>query len=65
MVKRLDDGLGRLIDALESTGQVDRTTVVFASDHGCHFKTRNDEHKRTPQSIVRCVSTTCMRTPTS
>jgi arylsulfatase A-like enzyme len=54
MVKRLDDGLGRLMDALESTGQADRTTVVFASDHGCHFKTRNDEYKRSPhESSVR------------
>ncbi len=54
MVKRLDDGLGRLMDALESTGQADRTTVVFISDHGCHFKTRNDEYKRSPhESSIR------------
>lgn len=54
MVKRLDEGLGRLMDAIESTGQADRTTVVFVSDHGCHFKTRNDEYKRSPhESSVR------------
>lgn len=54
MIKRLDDGLGRLMDALESTGQTEGTTVVFLSDHGCHFKTRNDEYKRTPhESSVR------------
>ncbi len=54
MVKRLDDGLGRLMDALESTGQAERTTVVFISDHGSHFKTRNDEYKRSPhESSVR------------
>ncbi len=54
MVKRLDDALGRLMDALESTGQAERTTVVFISDHGCHFKTRNDEYKRSPhESSVR------------
>jgi len=48
MVKRLDDALGRLVDALESSGQADKTVVAFISDHGCHFKTRNDEYKRSP-----------------
>ncbi|WP_421907510.1 sulfatase-like hydrolase/transferase [Mameliella sp.] len=46
MVKRLDEALGRLMDALKSTGQLDNTIVFFLSDHGCHFKTRNDEYKR-------------------
>jgi arylsulfatase A-like enzyme len=54
MVKRLDDALGRLMDALESTGQAEDTVVVFMSDHGCHFKTRNAEYKRSPhESSVR------------
>jgi len=54
MVKRLDDGLGRLMDALDSTGQADDTVVAFISDHGCHFKTRNGEYKRSPhESSVR------------
>ncbi len=47
MVKRLDEALGRLLDALESLEQLDDTIVVFTSDHGCHFKTRNQEYKRT------------------
>lgn len=46
MVKRLDEALGRLIDALKSTDQIDHTIVFFLSDHGCHFKTRNAEYKR-------------------
>ncbi len=46
MVKRLDEALGRLTDALISLGQLDHTIVVFTSDHGCHFKTRNAEYKR-------------------
>jgi arylsulfatase A-like enzyme len=46
MVKRLDEALGRLVDALKSLGQFDNTVIVFTSDHGCHFKTRNDEYKR-------------------
>ncbi len=46
MVKRLDEALGRVEDALRSTGQLENTIVLFTSDHGCHFKTRNSEYKR-------------------
>lgn len=46
MVKRLDEALGRILDALKSLKMIDNTIVVFTSDHGCHFKTRNDEYKR-------------------
>ena len=42
----LDDALGCLLDALKSLGLRDDTIVLFTSDHGCHFKTRNDEYKR-------------------
>lgn len=46
MVKRLDEALGRLMDALKSLGLYDDTILLFTSDHGCHFKTRNKEYKR-------------------
>lgn len=46
MVKRLDEALGRLQDALKSLGLDENTVVLFTSDHGCHFKTRNTEYKR-------------------
>lgn len=46
MVKRLDEALGRLFDALRSLNLLEETIVLFTSDHGCHFKTRNDEYKR-------------------
>lgn len=46
MVKRLDEALGRLLDALKSLRLLDNTIVLFTSDHGCHFKTRNSEYKR-------------------
>ena len=54
MVKRLDEALGRLQDALKSLGLLDNTILVYTSDHGCHFKTRNAEYKRSGhESSVR------------
>ena len=54
MVKRLDEALGRLQDALKSLNMVDNTVVMFTSDHGNHFKTRNAEYKRScHESSVR------------
>ncbi len=34
MVKHLDDSVGRLVDALEETGLLENTLVVFTSDNG-------------------------------
>lgn len=45
MCERIDQGLGRLTDALRSLGLEDDTIVVFTSDHGCHFNTRNHHVK--------------------
>ena len=45
MVKRLDEALGRLIEALMSLDIFENTIVLFASDHGDHFMTRNTTHK--------------------
>lgn len=54
MVKRLDEALGRLTDAIKSLDMTDDTILLFTSDHGCHFKTRNDEYKRScHESSVR------------
>jgi arylsulfatase A-like enzyme len=46
MCKRLDDAFGRLVDALKSLELFDDTVILFTSDHACHFKTRNNEYKR-------------------
>lgn len=46
MVKRLDEALGRMLDALKSLNLLENTIVLYTGDHGCHFKTRNDEYKR-------------------
>lgn len=46
MVKRLDEAYGRILDALKSLGLAEDTIVLYTSDHGNHFKTRNSEYKR-------------------
>jgi len=54
MIKRLDEALGRLLDALKSLDMLDNTIVLYTTDHGCHFKTRNGEYKRScHESSVR------------
>jgi arylsulfatase A-like enzyme len=35
MMLALDDGIGRLLDHLERTGQRDNTLIIFLSDNGC------------------------------
>ena len=42
----LDDNVGKLRDTLKETGYWDSTVFFYVSDHGCHFKTRNGEYKR-------------------
>ena len=54
MIKRLDEALGRMNDALKSLDLTDDTIILYTSDHGCHFKTRNSEYKRSGhESSVR------------
>lgn len=45
-IESLDDNLGKLINSLKQKGIYDNTTIIYTSDHGCHFKTRNAEYKR-------------------
>jgi arylsulfatase A-like enzyme len=35
MVASLDDAVGKILDAVEASGQADNTIVIFASDNGC------------------------------
>jgi uncharacterized sulfatase len=44
--ERIDECLGRILDALEREGIAEDTVVLFTSDHGCHFWTRPGEYKR-------------------
>lgn len=46
MVSRLDQCLGRIQDVLKSLDMERETIIIFTTDHGCHFKTRNEEYKR-------------------
>ncbi|MGD8238903.1 MAG: sulfatase-like hydrolase/transferase [Armatimonadota bacterium] len=46
IVKRLDECFGRILASLEELGLDDSTIVLFTSDHGSHFRTRNSEYKR-------------------
>lgn len=48
IIRRIDEAFGRLLDAVHSVGVGDGTIVAFTTDHGCHFKTRNSEYKRSP-----------------
>src|SRR5690606_35894749 len=60
IVRRLDEALGRLFDALKSLGLDDDTIILFTSDHGNHFKTRNREYKRScHEASIRVPTALC------
>lgn len=42
----IDQNVGRLRDALALHGLDENTLIIYTSDHGCHFRTRNREYKR-------------------
>jgi arylsulfatase A-like enzyme len=42
----LDENLGRIRAELERLGLAENTIILFTSDHGSHFRTRNAEYKR-------------------
>jgi arylsulfatase A-like enzyme len=45
-IARVDENVGRLRQELASLRLAQETVVAFLSDHGCHFRTRNPEYKR-------------------
>lgn len=45
-INRIDYNLNILVEKLKEKNLYDNTVIVFTSDHGCHFKTRNLEYKR-------------------
>ncbi len=42
----LDYNVGKLVDTLKDQGVWDNTILIYTSDHGSHFCTRNAEYKR-------------------
>ena len=56
-IHSVDRNLGRLIEALKEKGVYENTVIIYASDHGSHFRTLNrdgnlngyDDYKRAPQ----------------
>ncbi len=42
----LDANFGRIRQELQRQGILDNTLIIYTSDHGCHFRTRNGEYKR-------------------
>lgn len=52
----LDKNVEKLMDALEDKGLLSDTVVLYTSDHGSHFRTRNAEYKR-------CCEDSCLRVP--
>jgi len=42
----IDSNFGKLVDTLQKLGLADSTLLIYTSDHGCHFRTRKGEYKR-------------------
>ena len=45
-IRSLDENFGRLVNVLKEKGMDEDTIILFTSDHGSHFRTRNGEYKR-------------------
>ena len=45
-IERLDQNVGELIHTLEQHNLLEDTLFIYTSDHGSHFRTRNNEYKR-------------------
>lgn len=44
--KRLDSNFADLVKTVKDKGLWEDSIIIYTSDHGCHFKTRNFEYKR-------------------
>jgi arylsulfatase A-like enzyme len=47
-VQSIDKSVGTILATLKEQNLLEDTIVVFISDHGCHFKTRNARYKQSP-----------------
>lgn len=62
--RSLDDNLGRVLAKLKEKGLYDNTIIIYSSDHGSHFKTRNrDRHLRGSDDYKRSCHSACLKVP--
>lgn len=62
--KSLDDNLGRIIEKLKEKGLYENTIIVYSSDHGSHFKTRNkDKNLNGADDYKRSCHSGCLHVP--
>lgn len=60
----LDSNLGRIIAKLKETGQYENTIIIYSSDHGSHFQTRNnDENLNGGDDYKRSCHSASLRVP--
>ncbi|NBK19762.1 sulfatase-like hydrolase/transferase [Anaerotruncus sp. 1XD42-93] len=60
----LDENLGRLVAKLKEKGLYENTVILFASDHGSHFLTRNrDDHLNGYDDYKRSCHDACLHVP--
>ena len=60
----LDENLGRLVAKLKEKGLYESTVILFASDHGSHFQTRNkDAHLCGGDDYKRSCHDACLHVP--
>ena len=60
----LDENLGKLVDRLKEKGLYENTIIIFSSDHGSHFRTRNlDSHLTGYDDYKRSCHDACLRVP--
>ena len=60
----LDENLGKLVSKLKEKGLYDNTVILYASDHGSHFKTRNrDAHLNGYDDYKRSCHDGCLHVP--
>lgn len=56
----LDENLGRVRAELERLGLAEDTLLIYTSDHGTHFRTRNAEYKRScHEASIRIPMVAC------
>lgn len=62
--RSLDDNLQRIVDTLKAQNLYENTIIVYVSDHGSHFRTRNqDEHLNGFDDYKRSCHDACLHVP--